>query len=179
MWHTHKVGPNVCAVLAMVWAFRSVLLSRFVTSSIHGARLLGTGRGFAVVAQEVKSLAAQTERATEDITRQISSIEETTSRSVDVMKTIAKTITRLDEIAGVVAAAIEQQGSVAQEIAQAAGAAADGTRHVSENISQVSRGATETGQVANVVLSAANELSTRSEMLKSEVERFLLQVRVA
>jgi methyl-accepting chemotaxis protein len=95
------------------------------------------------------------------------------------MKTIAKTITRLDEIAGVVAAAVEQQGSVAQEIAQAAGAAADGTRHVSVNISQVSRGATETGKVADIVLSAANELSARSEMLRSEVERFLTQVRAA
>ena len=118
----------------------------------------------------MKSLAVQTGKATEDITRQILSIKETTSRAVDAMKTISGTITRLDEIAGVVAAAVEQQGAVTQEIAQAAGAAAGGARDVSANISQVSRGAGKMHQVASSVLAAASELSVRKDTLKGEVE---------
>jgi methyl-accepting chemotaxis protein len=127
----------------------------------------------------VKGLAVQTEKATEDITRQILSIKETTSRAVDAMKMIGGTITRLDGIAGVVATAVEQQGAVTQEIAQAAGEAAGGARDVSANISQVSRGASKMDQVASSVLAAARELSVRKDTLKGEVERFLTQVRVA
>jgi methyl-accepting chemotaxis protein len=78
-----------------------------------------------------------------------------------------------------VAGAVQQQGSVTHEIARSASAAAEGTHEVSVNINQVSQSATETGQVAKVVLNAAEELASRSGMLRGEVERFLIQVRVA
>jgi methyl-accepting chemotaxis protein len=150
-----------------------------LNATIEAARAGKAGRGFAVVAQEVKGLAAETEKATEDITRQISTVEQTTSRAVLAMNTIAGTIGRLDEIANTVAVAIQQQGSVIQEIAQSASGAAAGTHDVSKNIDQVSRSAIEAGHVAKAVLDAAGELATRSDMLRGEVERFLLQVRVA
>ena len=150
-----------------------------LNATIEAARAGDAGRGFAVVAQEVKGLAAQTGKATEEITRQILSIEETTSRSVQTMKAIAATITQLDDLANDVAVAVRQQDSVAQEIARNASAAAKGTRDVSANVSEVSSSAVRTGQVAKIVLTAAGELGEQSLLLRQEVERYLAQVRVA
>jgi methyl-accepting chemotaxis protein len=150
-----------------------------LNATIEAARAGKAGRGFAVVAQEVKGLAAETEKATEDITRQISTVEATTSRAVLAMKTIAGTIARLDEIAHVVAVAVQQQGVVTQQIASSASGAAEGTCDVSKNIDQLSQSATEAGHVANAVLNASGELAARSRTLREEVESFLVQVRVA
>jgi methyl-accepting chemotaxis protein len=150
-----------------------------LNATIEAARAGDAGRGFAVVAQEVKALAAQTGKATEEITRQIQSIEQTTSRSVQTMKTIAATIIQLDDLANDVAAAVRQQDSVAQEIARNADAAAKGTRDVSANVSEVSSSAVRAGKVANTVLTSAGELAEQSQLLRHEVERYLAQVRVA
>jgi methyl-accepting chemotaxis protein len=150
-----------------------------LNATIEAARAGDAGRGFSVVAQEVKALAAQTGQATEKITHQIHSIEETTSRSVQTIQAIATTITQLDNLANDVAVAVRQQDSVAQEIARNANAAAKGTRDVSANVSEVSSSAVRTGQVANTVLASAGELAEQSRLLRQEVERYLAQVRVA
>ncbi len=150
-----------------------------LNATIEAARAGDAGRGFAVVAQEVKGLAAQTEKATGDITQQISAIELTTSHVVQAMKAIAGTITQLDENATDISVAVQQQDAVSKEIAQSATAAADHTREVSASVAEVSDAATKTGQVANAVLSAGGELAARSDRLRAEVERFLAQVRVA
>ena len=97
--------------------------------------------GFAVVAQEVKTLAAQTEKATGDITHQIASIEVTTSSVVQGMKAIVGTIAQLDENANEISAAVQEQDAVSREIARSANAAAERTREVSASIAQVSSAA--------------------------------------
>jgi methyl-accepting chemotaxis protein len=150
-----------------------------LNATIEAARAGDAGRGFAVVAQEVKGLAAQTSKATEDITRQIQSIESTTFRSVQTMKTIAATIIELNDLANDVAGAVRQQDSVTQEIARNANAAAKGNRDVSANIREVSSTAVKTGQVATIVLAAAGQLAEQSNLLRKEVEHYLMQVRVA
>jgi methyl-accepting chemotaxis protein len=150
-----------------------------LNATIEAARAGEAGRGFAVVAQEVKGLATQTGKATEEITRHIVSIEQTTARSVQAIKKIASTIEQLSDVANDVAVAMRQQDSVTQEIARNAGAAAKGTRDVSENITEVSNSAVKTGQVASTVLTAAGELAQQSHLLRKEVERYLAQLRVA
>ena len=150
-----------------------------LNATIEAARAGEAGRGFAVVAQEVKGLAGQTAKATEEITRHIVSIEQTTERSVHAIKKIATTIEQLSEVANDVAVGMRQQDAVTQEIARNAGAAAKGTRDVSQNITEVSNSAIKTGQIASTVLTAAAELADQSHLLRREVERYLAQLRVA
>jgi methyl-accepting chemotaxis protein len=150
-----------------------------LNATIEAARAGEAGRGFAVVAQEVKGLAGQTAKATEEITRHIVSIEQTTGRSVSAIKKIATTIGQLSELANDVAVAMRQQDAVTQEIARNAGAAAKGTRDVSENITEVSNSAVKTGEIASTVLSASADLAGQSRLLRREVERYLAQLRVA
>jgi methyl-accepting chemotaxis protein len=150
-----------------------------LNATIEAARAGEAGRGFAVVAQEVKSLAGQTEKATGDITQQISAIEAITSNVVKAMNAVAGTIAQLDENATDISVAVQQQDAVSKEIARTANAAAERTREVSASVAQVSDAATNTGEVATAVLTAGGELAARSDKLRAEVERFLAHVRVA
>lgn len=149
-----------------------------LNATIEAARAGAAGRSFAVVAQEVKTLAAQTEKATGDITQQISSIEVATSSVVQAMKAIVDTIAQLDENATQISAAVHQQDAVSKEIARNASAAAEHTREVAASIVQVSGAANKTNQVAKAVLDAGSELGAKSGRLRAEVERFLARVRV-
>src|SRR5206468_8636659 len=106
-------------------------------ATIEAARAGDAGRGFAVVASEVKALAAQTGKATEDISAQIAGMQTATQDSVAAIKEIGGTIGRISEIASTIAAAVEEQGAATQEIARNVGEAAKGTAVVASNITGV------------------------------------------
>jgi methyl-accepting chemotaxis protein len=148
-----------------------------LNATIEAARAGEAGRGFAVVASEVKALAEQTAKATGEIGQQITSIQGATQDSVNAIKEISGTIERLSEISSTIAAAVEEQGAATQEISRNVQQAAHGTQQVSHNITDVQRGASETGSASSQVLTAAQSLSTDSNRLKVEVDKFLTTVR--
>jgi methyl-accepting chemotaxis protein len=150
-----------------------------LNATIEAARAGEAGRGFAVVASEVKALAEQTAKATGEIGQQINGIQAATQDSVNAIKEISGTIEKLSEISSTIAAAVEEQGAATQEISRNVQQAAQGTQQVSSNITDVQRGATETGSASSQVLAAAKTLSTDSGRLKSEVSKFLTNVRAA
>ncbi|MGL9620118.1 methyl-accepting chemotaxis protein [Bradyrhizobium sp. U531] len=150
-----------------------------LNATIEAARAGESGRGFAVVASEVKALAAQTAKATGEITQQITGIQSATQESVTAIRDIGGTISRLSEIAAAIAAAVEEQGAATQEITRNVQQAAKGTQQASTNVAEVERGAAETGASSSQVLSAAQMLSRDSNRLKLEVSKFLNAVRAA
>src|ERR1700681_926197 len=150
-----------------------------LNATIEAARAGEAGRGFAVVAQEVKALAAQTAKATSEISTQITGMQTATQDSVLAIKEISGTIGRVSEIAAAIAAAIEEQGAATQEIARNVQQAAIGSTQVATSIAEVNRGAGDTGSASSQVLSSAQLLSDENKRLKAEVVKFLATVRAA
>ncbi|MCJ2058932.1 methyl-accepting chemotaxis protein [Methylobacterium sp. J-048] len=150
-----------------------------LNATIEAARAGEAGRGFAVVASEVKELAAQTAKATEEISQQIGQIQGVTGQAVTAIGGITARIREIDSVATSIAAAVEEQGAATQEIVRNVAQAATGTNEVTSNIAGVAQASEETGSAASQVLDAAGELSRQSEHLGAEVSRFLATVRAA
>ncbi|KQO86651.1 chemotaxis protein [Methylobacterium sp. Leaf90] len=150
-----------------------------LNATIEAARAGEAGRGFAVVASEVKELAAQTARATDEISGQIAQIQGATGQAVTAIGTITSRIREINAVTATIAAAVEEQGAATHEIVRNVSQAATGTGEVTSNIAGVAQASEETGAAASQVLSAASELSRQSEHLGAEVARFLNTVRAA
>ncbi|WP_244304446.1 methyl-accepting chemotaxis protein [Roseibium aestuarii] len=150
-----------------------------LNATIEAARAGEAGKGFAVVASEVKALAGQTASATDEIATQIASMQSSTEASVLRIRNISRTITRMNEISGMIAAAIEEQTSANNEIARNVQEAAEGTTEVSANIAGVSQAANETGAAAAQVQSASTELAHQAGELEAKLDSFLDKVRSA
>jgi methyl-accepting chemotaxis protein len=150
-----------------------------LNATIEAARAGEAGKGFAVVANEVKALAAQTAKATEEIAGQIGGMQSETGAAVDAIKTIGATISRIADISTGIAAAVEEQSVATDEIAHNISEAAKGTAQVAGTIVEVNQGAGETGSESSQVLSSAQQLAGESNRLKMEVDKFLATVRAA
>ncbi|KQT09227.1 chemotaxis protein [Methylobacterium sp. Leaf399] len=173
------VADSITDVVAMIQTIAGQTNLLALNATIEAARAGEAGRGFAVVATEVKELAGQTARATEDIRVKIGEIQGATGEVVSDIARIGKTIADMSGFSSGIAAAMEQQGAATQEIARNVQEAAQGTQNVTSNIEHVRIGAGTTSAAATQVLGAARELSRYSESLGEEVKRFLSGVKAA
>jgi methyl-accepting chemotaxis protein len=170
-----KIGDVVKLITAI--AEQTNLLA--LNATIEAARAGEAGKGFAVVAAEVKSLASQTAKATDEIAAQVGAMQGATGDVVRAIHEITGTIKGIDEIATTIASAVEEQGAATQEIARNVQEAARGTDQVSGNIAGVNRAAGETRTVAGEVLASAEELGRQSDALRADVDKFLADIRAA
>lgn len=172
-------GDRIGDVVKLITSIAEQTNLLALNATIEAARAGEAGRGFAVVAQEVKNLAGQTAKATDEISSHIVNMQSATRESVAAIKAIGQTIEQINDIATSIAAAVEQQGAATHEIAKSVQAAATVTTEVAANVGDVARGANRTGETSDEILKSAQALSGESLHLQAEVERFLDGVRAA
>jgi methyl-accepting chemotaxis protein len=170
--NTQQIG-QMAGLIATI-AEQTNLLA--LNATIEAARAGDAGRGFAVVAQEVKVLASQTAKATEDIDRQIAAIRQTSDEMSRAVMEITQTIGHINAITSSIAAAVEQQNAATSEISDNLQRASKGTHQVTTSVSLVPRAAAETGEVADQLSELAHALATDAENLQHSVDSLLTKL---
>jgi methyl-accepting chemotaxis protein len=172
-----EAGQKIDEIVALINAIADQTNLLALNATIEAARAGEAGKGFAVVASEVKNLATQTGKETDEIAGQIAGIQSATQNAVRAIDSIGDIINEISDISTTVSAAVEEQGTATQAIAGNVQAAATGTEEVNTHIRDVTQATERNGEAAQTVLDGSENLSGQSDSLRREVENFLGQVR--
>ncbi|WP_179954181.1 methyl-accepting chemotaxis protein [Denitrobaculum tricleocarpae] len=170
-------AERIGAVVELITAIAEQTNLLALNATIEAARAGDAGKGFAVVASEVKNLAGQTGKATQEISDQITGIQNVTGDAVKAIAEITQVVAEVDEIATSIASAIEEQGAATQEIARNAEQAAAGTQEVTSNIQGITDAVTRTGTSSSEISEASGALSQQAGLLKQEADKFVDLIR--
>jgi methyl-accepting chemotaxis protein len=174
-----QTAGRIGEVVKMIHAIAGQTNLLALNATIEAARAGEAGRGFAVVAGEVKSLAAQTATATEEISRQVEEIQGATGHAVTAIRSIGGAISGIDEKMTAIAAAVEEQRAATTEISRNFQQAAQGTREVTDTIGGVAKLNQETGNAGTVLSESVKKMSADADRLRTAVEGFLGAVKTA
>lgn len=174
-----EIASRIGQVVEMISSIAEQTNLLALNATIESARAGEAGKGFAVVAGEVKDLAGQTSKATEEIASQISEIQTATQRASHSMEDVNVVIQKVEEISSAIAAAMEEQNSTTQEIASNVHQAANGSQLVNDNVINVTQASQEASAASGEVMQAAQSLGQQAEILQTEVGNFIARVRAS
>jgi methyl-accepting chemotaxis protein len=174
-----EASAEIGKVVSLIQAIAEQTNLLALNATIEAARAGEAGRGFAVVASEVKSLATQTAKATEEISGRINAVVGATEQAVAAIDGVDKTIARVNEIASTIATAVEEQGATTSEIARAIGQTTQQTESLAASLARLLQAAGDTNASSQSVVSSASGLSDQATSLKREVAQFVTRMKAA
>ncbi|WP_425403773.1 methyl-accepting chemotaxis protein [Hwanghaeella sp.] len=172
-----KAADEIGSILGIISDIAEQTNLLALNATIEAARAGDAGKGFAVVANEVKSLASQTVKATDQIAQQIASMQASTKGAVQAVSGIGEIVSEIDSISSAIAGAVEEQGAVTQEIARSVSESFQSSTQMAESVNRVANASDQAGQQAGQLLENAAEMTELSGSLSQEIDRFVSSVR--